>query len=151
LRYHGSGNKVEDEASNVGLGWSLEPGGAVIQIVNGKEDADDHLVTTSNYNFTKSVDPGYPEIMSPFIPRYANRLPLGNGMFAGICATEDTEHQDSYETLNALAEGHGQPDMYQYNFPGGYSGKFYINPEKSVKLLISKFIWRLFASPPFID
>src|SRR5882757_6825583 len=26
LRYHGSGVKVDDEATNVGLGWSLEPG-----------------------------------------------------------------------------------------------------------------------------
>src|ERR1700744_2867607 len=38
LRYHGSGIRVTDQASDVGLGWSLEPEGSIIQIVNGTED-----------------------------------------------------------------------------------------------------------------
>ena len=41
LSYHSSGFQVEDQATNVGLGWLLEPGGAVIQVVNGASDQTD--------------------------------------------------------------------------------------------------------------
>lgn len=45
INYHNSGVKVEDQATNVGLGWSLEPGGAIIQQVNGRGDELDRLAT----------------------------------------------------------------------------------------------------------
>src|ERR1700744_3071964 len=55
LSYHSSGVKVEDDATNVGLGWSLEPAGAVIQIVNGKPDPDPAgLVDLPDYTYTMS-------------------------------------------------------------------------------------------------
>jgi len=137
LRYHGSGNKVEDQASNVGLGWSLEPGGAIIQVVNGKDDASDQLVYTDGYNFLKNTDPGYPTITTPFSPRYTDRYPYGNGLFSSNCIIPSAD-QDTYTTLSYLQQGHGQPDIYQYSFPGGYSGKFYVNPENGNVVLIDK-------------
>ena len=41
LRYHSSGIKVADEATWVGLGWDLSPGGEIIQEVRGKRDDEE--------------------------------------------------------------------------------------------------------------
>lgn len=41
LTYHASGNKVNDNASWVGLGWTLQAGGSISRIVKGKRDEDD--------------------------------------------------------------------------------------------------------------
>lgn len=38
LNYHSSGIKVDELASNVGVGWSLHFGGAITQTVNGQPD-----------------------------------------------------------------------------------------------------------------
>ncbi|MGN7825078.1 RHS repeat domain-containing protein [Chitinophaga sp. 22536] len=38
LNYHSSGLKVEERASNVGLGWSLNAGGVITRTVHGKPD-----------------------------------------------------------------------------------------------------------------
>lgn len=43
LSYHGGGIKVEEVASNVGLGWSLIGGGAIIQQVNGLPDQKGYM------------------------------------------------------------------------------------------------------------
>lgn len=137
LRYHTSGIKVEDQATNVGLGWTLEPGGAIIQVVNGKIDDSDQLVATDGFNFLKNTDPGYPAITTPFTPRYTDRYPMGGDpLFTQQCVSGN--NHDTYQTINALEQGHGQPDIYQYNFPGGYSGKFYIDPETKTVVLIDK-------------
>src|ERR1700753_811001 len=38
LSYHGSGNKIADVASWVGLGWSLNCGGSITRVINGLQD-----------------------------------------------------------------------------------------------------------------
>lgn len=42
LQYHASGIKVTQEASRVGLGWSLHAGGAVGRIIQGRDDFDEY-------------------------------------------------------------------------------------------------------------
>ena len=43
ISYHASGNKVDDIASTVGLGWVLNAGGAVTRTVNGYQDENNTL------------------------------------------------------------------------------------------------------------
>jgi YD repeat-containing protein len=131
LRYHGSGNRVEDDASEVGLGWSLEPGGSVVQAVNGVQDGLDDLINGDpvGYNFLQSQVAVHGIISS--------RFSVGNGVYpcftAGPAGTEDSKR-----TLDLLIAGNGQPDVYQYSMPGGHSGKFYINPETKQIVLLDK-------------
>ena len=135
LSYHSSGIKVEDEATWVGLGWNLEPGGAVIKIINGKDDniVDDDF---------RSIDPaGYQYLYGRSITGVYSQAPE-NGYTTWLCSGEGPVYnnpaQDSAPILNALIQGKGQPDVYQYTFPGGFSGKFYINPKSRTPVLIDK-------------
>ncbi|HWB91540.1 MAG TPA: hypothetical protein VG605_06795, partial [Puia sp.] len=127
LSYHGSGIKVEDQASNVGLGWSLEPGGSIIQVVNGVEDDEDYLI----YH-----DPtGYQTLRTGNITgSYSARPQMGYTMFG---CSPPTTPQDDRQSLNDLLLGDGQPDIYMFNF-GRYSGKFYINPETGQPIQLNK-------------
>ena len=130
LRYHNSGIRVTDQATNVGLGWSLEPAGSIIQVVNGVEDHLDQLVSDdpTGYNFL---------ITRRLIGEFGatndigtNDWPCGPGWTGGT-------PEDSQVTLNDLVKGDGQPDIYNYNF-GGHSGKFYINFETGQPVMMDK-------------
>jgi len=134
LSYHSSGIKVADQATNVGLGWLLEPGGAIIQIVNGAMDGSgtDNFISQwpAEYSMLKSniqVDTLHgvrPEIGVASWPCNFNQIASG---------------QDWYEPMQLLVSlGALQPDIYQYSFPGGYSGKFYIDPETGRIVLLDK-------------
>ena len=129
LSYHSSGIKVADQATNVGLGWLLEPGGSIIQIVNGKADASDTYVSTSpsDYAFLLAhvTDPD----------DQGARSQIGVGSYPCSSNFNDGDTQNS---MGLLQQGDLQPDVYQYNFPGGYSGKFYINPQTKLPVLIDK-------------
>lgn len=113
LKYHGSGIKVSDESGWVGLGWSMEPAGSIIQVVNGKEDNLDHLVLNASdgYDFFKE---------NMLLGDYSEK-------------TTSTENR----AIGLVMTGHGRPDYYYYNIPG-YSGKFYINPETKEVVLMDK-------------
>ena len=128
LRYHGSGIKVEDQASMVGLGWSLEPGGSIIQVVNGTEDQMDQLVTAdpTGYAMLKSYGLALGE--------YSGRPIIGYNSWG---CNPVVSPADSYETIYRLLIGDGQPDIYIFNF-AGFSGKFYINPETHQVVQLNK-------------
>jgi len=134
LRYHGSGIKVEDEASNVGLGWSVEPGGSIIQIVNGLPEGassngvSDNLPVIDRTGYDYMVGHG---ISGMYFQRHSN------GTSCWDCGNQDSGYGDSRATLDALSRGFGQPDIYQYSFPG-FSGKFFINPATQLPVLLDK-------------
>jgi hypothetical protein len=118
LRYHSSGIKVEDEAGWIGLGWSLEASGSIIQSVNGKEDDLDNLMQydPAGYDFLKQ------------------------DMLLGSYSDKYTDNQVQgvdYPGIDYAKVGYGQPDFYYCNFPG-FSGKFYINKENNNEVVFIK-------------
>ncbi|SFZ93392.1 hypothetical protein SAMN05428642_103107 [Flaviramulus basaltis] len=102
LNYHGGGIKVAQEASWVGLGWSLNAGGTISRIIKGHDDLD----------YSSSGSPSGEDI--PYI--YSQDVPNWN-------ATE-TELNSYYK--NIVFNRHDpEPDIFFYNF-GSYSGKFIV-------------------------
>ncbi|MCS2956437.1 hypothetical protein NXX53_03005 [Bacteroides salyersiae] len=95
LNYHASGIKVAQEASWVGLGWSLSAGGAISRSICGNDDEFYYANHTNPVPVVKylSDDPADIEIEG-----------------------------DIYEGSSTVQSI--EPDIFQYNF-NGYSGKFY--------------------------
>jgi len=146
LRYHSSGIKVADEATWVGLGWDLFPGGAVIQEVRGVNDQSDNLINQSGYTvFMNRLDNtpslGNPKVMKQSGKAYYNwdcftECYNGNCGLPNIWIGDGTD-PESAGLIHALQEGHGDPDIYHFNF-GNYSGSFYLNPVSGNVVILNK-------------
>ena len=133
LKYHSSGVKVDDQATWVGLGWSLAPESSIIQTVNGVEDNFDYLTTADPAaydNLKLRMSKGH----YSSTPEIGFQNWITNPIF-GEYPDFNTILSDSQRILMLLEQGHGQPDIYCYNI-GGVSGKFYINPETKVVVLL---------------
>lgn len=111
LSYHAGGIKVEDEASWVGLGWSLFSGGAITRSIRGLDD----LRLNEERYFA-----GYPDYTFPI--SYLDY----DGDISGFTNSEKSFLAD-INNKNKDSE----PDIFYFNF-GGYSGRFYINQRTSV-------------------
>lgn len=139
LRYHSSGIKVSDEATWVGLGWDLSPGGAIIEEVRGnRDDTDINLSNINGYaNFKNRLNS-----ISP-IGIYKNLFQKGRAFYESTCPTGNSlppvtdPDDDSSEIVGNLLLGNGDPDIYHYSF-SKYSGKFYINYETNKIVQIDK-------------
>lgn len=112
LKYHGGGIKVAQEASWVGLGWSLSGGGAISRIIKGHDDID----------YSSSGQPSGEDI--PFI--YSQDVPNWNATQAELT---------SYYKNIVYNRQDPEPDIFFYNF-GSFSGKFILekpeNPTNNV-------------------
>jgi len=107
LSYHSNGIKVNEEASWVGLGWTLNAGGGIVQVVN---EYDDFGSYGSAYAFGMIEHPSYfniPGGVSDCQPKII-RFRLGDN---GIDADALTDHYDS------------EPDIFKFSFMN-YSGEF---------------------------
>lgn len=107
ISYHASGIKVNDIASEVGLGWTLNCGGMVSRTVNGLRDEANSVISTYG-NATQllnalvaAADQGY-----------------SNGCFNGI---RDFEY---FLTQTFLYSEDYMSDRYFYRLPNGSSGVF---------------------------
>jgi hypothetical protein len=118
LSYHASGLKVQEQASWVGAGWSLNAGGMITRTVRGAADDrgnNNGYVTHGYYS-----DSGY--FNYSFHPD--GSVPLAaqtNGL-----SPDDEQFVASRKD--------GEPDIYTFNF-GGYNGKFYFNDDQSPVLV----------------
>lgn len=105
ISHHGGGIKVEEIASWVGLGWSLNAGGAITRTVKGIPDE----ATNGFMN--------YQELKVQFIIDHF------------------TDPQYETEIKDIIKRAHNgyydlEPDIYSFNF-GNFSGKFYYDQETS--------------------
>ncbi|WP_299433195.1 hypothetical protein [uncultured Aquimarina sp.] len=105
LSYHGSGNKVTDVASWVGMGWSLNAGGVIARTVIGNEDEAGAALKAF---YSQGFDP------DNFDPNY---------------------NQADFNLFRALTKQGwtADPDIYSFNVMG-YSGQFFIDLEGNVRL-----------------
>ena len=97
MSYHASGVRVEEVASWVGLGWSLNAGGVITRTVYG--NPDENKVHPKGYLHSETV----PDI--PFLP-------------------EDEE--DYLCSIGVWKNNDGQPDMFNINV-NGLSGEFFFD------------------------
>ncbi len=97
LDYHASGIKVEQEASWVGLGWSLNAGGCITRQIRGKDDF------RPNLNGYISLD--------NLPPSTDTNLPLWG-------ASQENDGYFNYYTNVANGSYDGEPDLFYYNFNG---------------------------------
>ncbi|MDN4165474.1 hypothetical protein QWY31_08180, partial [Cytophagales bacterium LB-30] len=105
INYNSTGNRVDDIASRVGLGWSLEMGGTISRVTKGKPDE------SANGYFNE-----YPYWLQN----------IKNSSITQFPAWEDPVYQ--YLGRIVYGEYDLQPDVFSFHFPG-YSGKIIFNPE----------------------
>lgn len=111
LNYHASGIKVSQEASWVGLGWTLNCAGIVSRTVKGGDDFHEYGNGQDN-----GMEQGYyfaPEARTPIDKSYFKSNSLG---------------------ANWLLAKDSEPDIFFYSIPGA-SGKFLIDKQRGPVLL----------------
>ncbi|NJO91872.1 MAG: hypothetical protein HC831_25075, partial [Chloroflexia bacterium] len=113
LSYHASGIKVEEVASWVGLGWSLNAGGVISRTMIGKED---ELNIGSNSDY-RTIGVPNPNIS---LNSFQNFVVKG----------EDDDADEIKQIVDGTYDL--EPDIFHYNF-AGYSGKFVIEPFASTE------------------
>jgi hypothetical protein len=118
LSYRASGVRVDEEASWVGLCWSLNAGGVITRSIRGLDD-----LSPSNH--------GFPLLAVPF-PTYDNDnlyVPgsnIGNDFaFFSHVACDNKKFGDAYDT---------EPDQFYFNF-AGHTGKFILDKSTSISTL----------------
>lgn len=127
MNYHASGIKVEEEASWVGLGWSLDAGGVVTRSSVGNDDnrADGYLNTPMIPDPSSFSGTVVHEGLHNWLLKDIRCKPSVNGQIV-----------DYTSIINIFSDGgyDEQPDNYYYNFTGA-SGKFVINKSNHAVLL----------------
>ncbi len=114
LSYHASGLKVQEEASWVGAGWSLNAGGMITRTVVGAADDQGlgsyNICTNGHYSSY-----GYNSYRFIYDP-------------GAIGAAYDGYWPDDHNFETGVKDA--EPDLYFFNF-GSYSGKFYFNDDRT--------------------
>ncbi|MCD0464985.1 RHS repeat domain-containing protein [Flavobacterium sp. ENC] len=106
LNYHASGIKVAEEASWVGLGWSLNAGGMITRQVRGLDDFE-------QYGYLKKQLP----------PSTANNLPDWSDPTKPLPNTANFYYyEEHYYDEIEIEHIDPEPDIFYYNFLQ-YSGK----------------------------
>lgn len=116
LSYHASGLRLEELASWVGAGWSLNAGGVITRTVRGTPD--ECLVSEFSKNEKGSLGHnGY----NNYIFKWDQDSPL---------PTEDVAFHNNF----GWGIEDGEPDLFFFNF-NGHNGKFYFNDDGRPVLL----------------
>lgn len=114
ISYHAGGIRVEEMASQVGLGFALQAGGTIFRTVMGR--ADDKVG-------------GFLYKNTPYSPEYLQNLhsTVPNSSYAVVNPAVSNPIRNKWDVYDALLKYYdSQPDIYQYSFLGR-SGKFTID------------------------
>ncbi len=110
VSYHATGIKVDEIASLVGMGWSLNAGGVITRIIRDAPDEPDLTGTALNGKRSDADFVWFENFMS------------GNPM-----STRNTAYYSLVEEVYGKGNSYdNEPDVFYYNF-NGKSGKFYFN------------------------
>jgi hypothetical protein len=134
LSYHSASTKLDEVASDIGLGWSLTCNGSISRVIRGLPD---ELYGENKYGIFKSN-------LANGNNYYQTIQTLQNSMFNPMVpysvvnnSTSDNVKEFLFET-NAFGKYDTQHDLWQFNF-NGHTGRFYIEKQTSgtleVKLL----------------
>lgn len=122
LKYHSSGVRVDELASNEGLGWSLHAGGFINVMVNG------------NYDLTEYIGWCYQTGPLRFSELYPFRLDWSNYNPSEPWAYAADPVYARYRDLITTGLVDTEPDVFSYSFPGN-SGRFFLDQDKNIHLM----------------
>jgi hypothetical protein len=135
LSYHASGIKVDEEASQVGLGWVLNAGGSISRKIIGGDDFNGNYLNANIPSFEKG-----------FVP--TQLVQLGDkGWFYNIGYPHlPTIYDSSLSTFVDNGQPYDlQPDEFYFNIPG-HIGKFILDHDDTVYLQNQKKLLITYAS-----
>lgn len=152
LNYHAGGFRVEEEASWVGLGWTLSANGAITRTVKGVDDFNGSLAENT-YPYHHSGTPKIIDIVDNCsggssgltvdctgVPG-GNNFNLSGGRYPTISTSRSNLAQVNGEIVDYstyVGEPFDwEPDIYVINFMGLH-GKFVMDQEKNVHFLEKK-------------
>lgn len=129
MSYHSSGIRVDELASWVGLGWSLNAGGVISRTVVGTPDEGGAL---------SSGTPNESYLRKGWYQNYGTH----SGLSDPVCWIMPSLHygntnvQNCQEMYVDAANGFldTQPDLFNFNF-GGFSGKFFFDKARKAHII----------------
>jgi YD repeat-containing protein len=126
LSYHGSGIKVQEESSNVGLGWSLNCGGVITRVMNGKPDEVGFIRDGRNLPKAQIIDHNF------------NIEFLKENTYTWLLNLYNNNTLEDFE-----------PDMFSYNV-NGISGTFYFGNDGLIKNIPENdYVIKPIFNPPY--
>lgn len=119
LSYHGSGIKVSEESSNIGLGWVLNAGGVITREIRGIDDFKNEFQKKGWIQHGGSFfsSQGWVFHLPVVTDKNLPQLPM---------STLDEEYYKKVKD----GEIDSEPDIFRFNFMG-YTGKFVIKDNHS--------------------
>jgi YD repeat-containing protein len=114
LNYHAGGVRVEEIASMVGIGWSLNAGGVITRSIRGMPDD----AVGGYFGGVTSITSLAQQYLTNLNPVNSVQEGPGNGTASDMSALESIRENVT----------DGEPDIFYFNF-GKYSGQFFMNQQ----------------------